>query len=345
MLGALGTPTTADTHPITVRADDHADAAAGLGGTPPAHPAAITPHDDDDPDMDDDTAAPPSAPARSGTSSPVDDDTGPAPGLEVEDAAPVGEVLCHWEEDRGSGNGNDDVDMGLGDAPDSSSAPPGNTTPLASHDEDEGDLEDDERSSVEYSHGDTVMGHDGGRVVAVAGQPKPGDPPLHISAGDERADADMERGDGYTSLEADLIMMGGGPTTEEGAPPPAPHPGSGLERAFAKAALQSRLTTQEDYVAEGTLREVYRVTMSLLQPGGLIAGLLADMSVGFSVVVPQVATALANADGLMAAVHAADADHLLVYFAKAAIRDVLIRGVLGAHAAAGGTSSSESSTH
>ena len=128
--------------------------------------------------------------------------------------------------------------------------------------------------------------------------------PLHISAGDERADADMERGDGYTSLEADLIMMGGGPTTEEGAPPPAPHPGSGLERAFAKASLQSRLTTQEDYVSEGTLREVYRVTMSLLQPGGLIAGLLTDMSVGFSVVIPQVVAALANADGLMAAVHA-----------------------------------------
>ena len=216
---------------------------------------------------------------------------------------------------------------------------------MASHDEDDGGLAADEHSSVEDLHGDTAMGKDDGRVVAVAGQPKPGDPPLHVSAGDERADADMERGDGYASLEADLIMMGGEPTTEEGAPPPAPHPGSGLERAFAKAALQSRLTTQEDYVAEGTLREVYRVTMSLLQPGGLIAGLLTDMSVGFSVVIPQVVAALANADGLMAAVHAADADHLLVHFAKAAIRDVLILGVLGAHTAAGGTSSSASSTH
>lgn len=92
-------------------------------------------------------------------------------------------------------------------------------------------------------------------------------------------------------------------------------------------------------------KEVYRVTMSLLQPGGLIAGLLTDMSVGLSAVIPQVAAALANVDDLMAAVHAADADHLLGYFTKAPIRDVLIRGVLGAHTAAGGTSSSESSAH
>ena len=72
-----------------------------------------------------------------------------------------------------------------------------------------------------------------------------------------------------------------------------------------------------------------------------MAGLLTnDMSVGFSVVVPQVLPALANADGLMAAVRAADADHLLVHFVKAAIRDVL-----RTHIAAGGTSSSESPTH
>ena len=57
--------------------------------------------------------------------------------------------------------------MGLGDAPDSPSAPPGNTTPLASHDEDEDDLEDDERSSVKDLHGGTVMGQDGDRAVAV----------------------------------------------------------------------------------------------------------------------------------------------------------------------------------
>ena len=171
MLGALGTPATADTHPIAVRTDDHADAAAGLGGPPPAHPAAITPHEDDDSDVDDDAAAPPPASARSGTSSPVDDDTGLAPGREVAGAAPVGEALCHSEEDRGRGDGNDDVDMGLDDAPDSSSAPPGNTGPLASHDEDDGGLAADERSSVEDSHGDTVMGQDGDRVVAVTGQP------------------------------------------------------------------------------------------------------------------------------------------------------------------------------
>ena len=87
------------------------------------------------------------------------------------------------------------------------------------------------------------------------------------------------------------------------------------------------------------------MTMSLIQPRGLIAGLLTDMSVGFSVLIPQVVAALANADGLMAAVHAADADHLLEYFVKAAIRGVLILDVLGAHTAAGGTSSSASSTH
>ena len=72
-----------------------------------------------------------------------------------------------------------------------------------------------------------------------------------------------------------------------------------------------------------------------------MTGLLTNnMPVGFSVAVPQVATVLANVGGLVAAVRAADADHLLVNFVKAAIRDVL-----GTHTAAGGTSSSASSTH
>ena len=336
MMGGLGTPATAGTHPITVRTNDRADAAAGLGGTPPAHPAAITPHDDDGSDMEDDAAAPPSASARSGTSSPVDDDTGPAPEREVEGAAPAGEAIC--------GDGSDDVDMGRDDNPDPPSAPPGDTAPLAPHEEDGGGLAADERSSAEDSHGDSVMldamGQDDGRVVAVTGQPEPGDPPLHVSTGDERADADMEPGGGHTSLEAGPITMGVGAAAEDGAPPSTPRPGSGLERAFTKAALLARLTTQDDNVAENTLREVYRVTMSLVQPGGLIAGLQTDMSVEYSVVVPQVVAALANADGLMAAVHAADADHLLVHFVKAAIRDVL-----GTHTASGGPSSSESSTH
>ena len=109
MMGGLGTPAAAGTHPITVRTNDRADAAAGHGGTPPAHPAAATPHDDDGSDMEDDVAAPPSASARSDASSPVDDDTGPAPEREVEGAAPAGEAIC--------GDGSDDVDMGRDDNP------------------------------------------------------------------------------------------------------------------------------------------------------------------------------------------------------------------------------------
>ena len=341
MMGGLGTPAAAGTHPITVRTNDRVDAAAGHGGTPSAHPAAAAPHDDDGSDMEDDVAAPPSASARSDASSPVDDDTGPAPEREVEGAAPAGEAIC--------GDGSDDVDMGRDDNPDPPSAPPGDTGPLASHEEDDGGLAADERSSAEDSHGDSVMldamEQDDGRVVAVAGQPEPGDPPLHVSTGDERADADMEPGGGNTSLEADPITMGVGAAAEGGAPPSTPRPGSGLERAFAKAALLARLTTQDDYVAENTLREVYRVTMSLVQPGGLMAGLLIDKSVGYSVVIPQAVAALENVEGLMAAVHAADADDLLALFVKAAIHDVLVPGVLGEHTAAGGTSSSAPSTH
>ena len=76
-----------------------------------------------------------------------------------------------------------------------------------------------------------------------------------------------------------------------------------------------------------------------------MAGLLIDTSVGYSVVVPQAIAALDSVAGLMAAVHAADADDLLAIFVKAAIHDVLVPGVLGEHTAAGGTSSSAPSTH
>ena len=110
MLAALGASTTAAANPITVRADDHtADAAAGPGGGLPSDPAVTTPRGDDDPAMDDDTAAPQSASARSGPSSPVDDDAGPAPGQEGGGAAPVGDVLCYWDEDRGRDGGHDDI--------------------------------------------------------------------------------------------------------------------------------------------------------------------------------------------------------------------------------------------
>ena len=231
--------------------------------------------------------------------------------------------------------------MDIGDTSDPPPGATGDTTPLASHDESGDDLEDDERSSVEDSHGDAVMGQDGGRVAVTADQPEPGDESLHFSAGDERTDADMERDDENAALATGQITTEGEPLPEGGAPLPAARSGSGLVRAYAKSTIQSRLTTLEDSAAEGALLDVYRAATSLLQSGGLMAGLLTnDMSVGFSVVVNQVAPALANADGLMAAVRAADADHLLVNFVKAAIRDVL-----GTHTAAGGTFFSASSTH
>ena len=76
-----------------------------------------------------------------------------------------------------------------------------------------------------------------------------------------------------------------------------------------------------------------------------MAGLLIDTSVGYSVVIPQAIAALDSVEGLMAAVHAADADDLLALFVKAAIHDVLVPGVMGEHTATGGTSPSAPSTH
>ena len=113
--------------------------------------------------------------------------------------------------------------------------------------------------------------------------------------------------------------MGEGGAAEGDAPPPAPRPSPGLDRAFEKAALLERLTTLADHVAEETMRHVYSATTSLVQPGGSMAHLLIDTSVGCSVVVPQVIAALDGVAGLMADVHAADADELLPLFVKAAI--------------------------
>ena len=137
-----------------------------------------------------------------------------------------------------------------------------------------------------------------GRVVAVAGQP-------------ERA------------------FAGVGAAADGDAPPPTPRPGSGIERAFKKAAKMGRLTTQDDYVAENTLRQVYSTTKFLARPGGPIADLLIDQSVGYSVKVPQAIAALEDVEGLMAAVHEANADDLLAFFVKAALHDFLVPGVLG----------------
>ena len=85
---------------------------------------------------------------------------------------------------------------------------------------------------------------------------------------------------------------------------------------------------------------VYSVTASLVQPGGPMAHLLIDTSVGLSVVLPQVITALDGVAGLMASVRAVDADELLPLFAKAAILDVM-----DGHTATGGTSPNAPSTH
>ena len=314
---------------------NHANASAGTSGGLLSDPVVATPQFDNVPIMDDgggDAAAPPSASTRSGPSPPGV--VPPSlPGAAADDTEPAAPASDHE-------GGQDDDDMELGDAPDPPPEPTGDTAPLASHDEPEDDLEDDERSSIEDSHGDAAMGQDGGRIAVTADQPEPGDESLHVSAGDERADEDMERDDGNAALATGQIATEGEPLPEGGAPLPAARSGSGLARAYAKSAIQSRLTTLGDSAAECALLDVYHAATSLLQPGGLMAGLLTtDMSVGLSVVVNQVAPALANANGLMSAVHAADADHLLVNFVKAAMR-----GVLGIHTAAGGASSSALST-
>jgi hypothetical protein len=59
-----------------------------------------------------------------------------------------------------------------------------------------------------------------------------------------------------------------------------------------------------------------------LQPGGALADLLTDQSVGFSSIFDHVAPALAEVDGLLHTVRATNSAHLLKLFVKAAVRDV-----------------------
>ena len=331
-VGGLGAPAAAGTHPITVGADDRVETTTDHGGAPADHPVAAAPHDDDGPDgsdMEEDAAAPPSASARSDTPPPVDDGTGPAPKSAVEGATPAHGAI--------RGDGSDDVVMESDDNPGLPPAPSGDTGPSDSHGEDEDGLaadghssaedsrEEDEdglaadgRSSAEDSHGDAVMPdaeeQGDGRVVAVAGQPE-------------------------------CAFAGVGAAADGDAPPPTPRPGSGLDRAFLKAARLGRLTTQDDYIAKNTLRQVYSTTKFLARPGGPMADLLIDQSVGYSVKVPQAIAALEDVEGLMAAVRAANADDLLALFVKAALHDLLVPGVLGEHTTTDGTSPSAPSTH
>jgi hypothetical protein len=143
-----------------------------------------------------------------------------------------------------------------------------------------------------------------------------------------------------TSLETDVAEMGNEGAVEGDGPPPEPRPSPGLDRALDKARNRGRLNTPSDHAAEETMRRVYNVTASLVQPGGSIDHLLIDTSVGFSAVLPEAINALNGVEGLMADVRAVDADELLPFFIKAAMMDVM-----GGHTATGGTSPNASSTH
>jgi hypothetical protein len=246
----------------------------------------------------------------------------------------------------GDADGKNDEDMEV----DGRSAPPpeptNGTPPPAPPDE-----SNDERASAKDSHGDTVMGQggdaasddndvvasvgsidsytdqdeDGGDddTDAKAGQLAPEGEPPDAAAEDERAtalghewlraDSDKESDDGHATLATDRIA------TTEGLPRSSDY---GLTRAYAKCALLSRLNTQEDHVTDTAMRLAYRSSISLLQPGGDLADLLTDQSVGFSSIFARVAPALAEVDGLLDAVRATDSANLLKFFVKAAVRDV-----------------------
>ena len=269
--------------------------------------------------MEVDAAAPPSASTRLGAPSPVDDDDGPAPERAVGDATPADEA-AHGDEP-------DDVDMETDGNSETPPAQPGGTGP-----------EDEVAAPPSASaRSEAPFPVDQDKGPAAPGNAVEGATPADgADRGDELDDVDMES----ASLETDAAEMGDGGAAEGDAPPPAPRPSPGLDRAFEKAHLLKRLTTQADYVAEETMRHVYSVTAFLVQPGGSMAHLLIDTSVGCSVVLPKVIAALDGVAGLMADVRAVDADELLPFFVKAAMLDVM-----GGHTATGGTSPNAPSTH
>jgi hypothetical protein len=79
-----------------------------------------------------------------------------------------------------------------------------------------------------------------------------------------------------------------------------------------------------EYAMKDAILDVYGAATSLLQPGGLMSGLICtDMTTKVSDVADQVIPALASSGGLLSAVRNAKADHLLKHFAVAAVRDTL----------------------
>ena len=93
--------------------------------------------------------------------------------------------------------------------------------------------------------------------------------------------------------------MGDGSAAAGDEPPPEPHPNIGLDHAFKKAGQLGRLNTMADHAADEIMRRVYSITASMVQPGGPMAHLLIDTSVGCSAVLPQ---AIAALDGTITSV-------------------------------------------
>jgi len=142
------------------------------------------------------------------------------------------------------------------------------------------------------------------------------------------------------SLATDAAEMGDGNAAAGDEPPPEPRPNIGLDHAFEKAGQQGRLNTMADHAADEIMRRVYNITASMVQPGGTMAHLLIDTSVGCSAVLPQAIAALDGDAGLMAEVRSVDAVELLPFFVKAALLDVM-----DGNTATGGTSPNAPLTH
>ena len=163
--------------------------------------------------------------------------------------------------------------------------------------------------------------------------------PEHAVEGATPADA-AARNDGADDIEMESASLETDAAETGDEPPSEPHPNIGLDHAFKKAGQLGRLNTMADHDADEIMRRVYGITASMVQPGGLMAHLLIDTSVGCSAVLPHAIAALDGVAGLMAEVRAVDAVELLPFFVKAAVLDVM-----DGNTATGGIPPNAPSTH
>ena len=256
-------------------------------------------------------------------------DSGTPPAPPGGTAAPTATAGAGTSPIAVSGGGDDtsdDVDMGSDGNSETPPAPPDGAGP-----EDEAAPP----SASARSEAPFPVDHDKG--PAAPERAVEGATPADAAARNDGADdIEMEN----ASLETDAAETGDGSAAAGDEPPPEPHPNIGLDHAFKKAGQLGRLNTMADHAADEIMRRVYGITASMVQPGGPMAHLLIDTSVGCSAVLPQAIAALDGVAGLMAEVRAVDAVELLPFFVKAAVLDVM-----DGNTATGGTSPNAPSTH